>query len=122
MPVLKGSLIGGRRPETEPAENRAPTLPDLARKWGANAAMSGSGSENNPIVRSGPEGGQTARQSRFQPKVGDAAIEWVARDSGIPSSGRGRNRVMPPEARGVAGRIADNGDGDGGRYEGSDVR
>ncbi len=61
-------------------------------------------------------------KKRDRPKVakkwGSLAMGEVARDSGIPSAGRGQVRIMPPETAGSAGRIADN----GGRYERLDVR
>ena len=117
MTVLKGSLIGGRWPKTDPAENRVPILPDLAQKWGIlRDCLRTRRSETNANPASNPP------KKRDRPEVaqkwGSLAMREPARDSGIPSAGRGQVWVMPPETAGSAGRIADN----GGRYERLDVR
>ena len=134
MTVLKGSLIGGRWPKTNPAENRVPAL---RRESAENPANAGSRGPANhaprevPLARGEPRGlrGVRAEHSRIAPpkkrdrpkvaqKWGSLAMREPARDSGIPSAGRGQVWVMPPETAGSAGRIADN----GGRYERLDVR
>ena len=117
MPVLKGSLIGGRWPETKPAENRVPTLPDLAQKWGIlRDCLRTQGSKPNANPASNPP--KKRDREEIAQKWGRLRMGEPARDSGIPSAGRGQVRVMPPESAGSAGRIADN----GGRYKRFDVR
>ena len=69
------------------------------------------------VARSIPASNRPKKRDgrNFAQKWGPLAMGEPARSGGIPSSGRGRKRVMPPE---TAGQIAD----DGGRFGPLDVR